>query len=90
MQRRIGLTDKYGKEIREGDIYHQGDKNILYVVVYRDGSFIGKQIGSSSYAGIEHFLENIEVIGSIDENTKIDAQFDEIVKQERLLIVEEV
>lgn len=67
----IGIKDKNGKAIREGDIYHQGDKNILYVVVKRDSQYIGKQLGSSSYAGIEHFQKQIEVIGNINENPNL-------------------
>ena len=63
-----GLKDKNGKEIYEGDIYHQGDKNILYVVVWHDTSFIGKQLKSSSYAGLTYWLDRIEVIGNIYDN----------------------
>lgn len=63
-----GLKDKNGKEIYEGDIYHQGDKNILYVVVWHDTSFIGKQLKSSSYAGLTYWLDRIEVIGNIHDN----------------------
>ncbi|MFF5993690.1 YopX family protein [Lysinibacillus sp. KU-BSD001] len=68
---KIGIKDKNGKEIREGDVYHQGAKNILYVVVERDSKYIGKQLGSSSYAGIEHFQKDIEVIGNVNENPNL-------------------
>ncbi|RXI57257.1 hypothetical protein DP122_00300 [Clostridium tetani] len=63
-----GLKDKTGKEIYEGDIYHMGDKNIRYVVVYEDAGFKGKQLGTSSYAGLTYWRENIEVIGNIYKN----------------------
>ena len=63
-----GLHDKNGVEMYEGDIYHQGDKNILYVVVWHDTSFIGKQLKSSSYAGLTYWLDRIEVIGNIYDN----------------------
>ena len=63
-----GLKDKNGKEIYEGDIYHQGDPNITYTVIWHDSGFIGKQNGSSSYAGLSHWQDRIEVIGNIFEH----------------------
>lgn len=64
-----GLKDKNGKEIYEGDIYHMGDKKITYTVVWHDSGLIGKQNGSSSYAGLEHWMCKIEVIGNVYETT---------------------
>lgn len=66
-----GLKDKNGKEIYEGDIYNMGDRNILYVVLCRDSGLIGKQISSSSYAGLEHWQDKIEIIGNIFENPEL-------------------
>ncbi len=59
------LIDKNGKEIYEGDIFHLGDPNITYAVVYFDTAFRGKQNGASSYVGLEGWKNCIEVIGNI-------------------------
>lgn len=66
-----GLKDANGIEIYEGDIYHQGDENIKYVVVYHDTSFMGKQLRSSSFAGLEYWRDRIEVVGNIFENKNL-------------------
>lgn len=66
-----GLKDKNGEGIFEGDVYHQGDPRITYTVVWHDSGLIGKQNGSSSYAGLSHWQERIEVIGNIHENPKL-------------------
>jgi hypothetical protein len=62
-----GLTDSLGKDIYEGDVYHQGDINIIYKVIFNNGCFIGNQIGNKSTAGLSHFLKNIVVIGNVHE-----------------------
>ncbi len=59
-----GMIDKNQVEIFEGDIYHHGDINIRYEVIFRDGCFIGKQIGNNSLSGLSHFIQDIEVIGN--------------------------
>lgn len=66
-----GLKDKNGAEIFEGDIYHHGDKSIMYMVVHHDTSLIGKQLGSSSYAGLEHWRDKIEVVGNQVDNPEL-------------------
>lgn len=66
-----GLHDKNGREIYEGDIYHQGDPKITYTVVWADTGMKGKQNGSSSYAGLSHWADRIEVIGNIHENPEL-------------------
>ena len=66
-----GIKDKNGEKIFEGDIYIMGEESITYVVVFRGSQFIGKQIGSSSYAGLEYWEKDIEVIGNIHDNPEL-------------------
>lgn len=63
-----GFKDKKNIDIYEGDVYIQGDYNIKYKVIFKDGVFVGNQIGNKSLAGIAHFIKHIEVIGNIYEN----------------------
>ena len=69
-----GLKDKNSKEIYEGDIFHLGDPNITYTVVYFDTAFRGKQNGSSSYVGLDDWKGCIEVIGNIYEREVTNAK----------------
>jgi len=66
-----GLKDKNGVNLFDGDIYHQGDKNILYKVVFKGCGFVGNQIGNKSLVGLEYFIDNIKVIGNIYENPEL-------------------
>lgn len=66
-----GIKDKKGVEIYEGDIYHHGDPRITYTVVWVDGGLMGKQNSSTSYAGLESWCDQIEVIGNIYENPEL-------------------
>ena len=66
-----GMIDKNGKKIFEGDIYNMGDDNIRYVVVWRKCMFIGKQIGSNSYAGLDYFESDIKKVGNIYDNPEL-------------------
>ena len=63
-----GIDDREGEKIFEGDIYNMGDDNIRYVVVWRNCMFMGKQIGSNSYAGLDYFESDIKKVGNIYDN----------------------
>lgn len=65
-----GLKDINDTEVYEGDEYHLGDPNITYTVVWNDTGLIGKQNGSSSYAGLSHWQERIEIVGNIYEGAQ--------------------
>ena len=62
------LLDKNWKEIYEGDIYHQGDSRILYIVEWLDTGLKGRQNWNKSTAWISHFQSDIEVIWNIYES----------------------
>ena len=66
-----GLQDKKGKDIYEGDIYHNGDNKITYTVIWRNSGFMGKQNSSSSFVGLDYWIENTEVIGNIYEHPNL-------------------
>jgi len=51
--------------IYEGDIYHQGDPKIKYEVIFKNGAFVGKQLGNESTAGLGHWIDRVEVVGNI-------------------------
>lgn len=62
------LLDKNGKEIYEGDIYHQWDKRILYIVEWLDTGLKWRQNGNKSTAWLSYFNKDIEIIWNIYEN----------------------
>ena len=72
LQQFAGLKDKNGKDIYEGDIYHMGDINIKYVVIWRNCSLIGKQLTNESLAGLDYWIDDIEIIGNIYENPELN------------------
>ena len=65
-----GLRDKSGKDIYEGDIVQNGDAGFFYVIewVETQASFLGKQVGSSSFIGLAYWLDNLHVVGNIHDN----------------------
>ena len=74
IQQYTGIKGKNGKEVYEGDIFHLGDPNITYTIVYFDTAFRGKQNGASSYVGLDGWKDCIEVIGNIHESEVTNAK----------------
>lgn len=66
-----GLKYDDGVEIYEGDIFHLGDKDIKYVVIWDADGFSGKQVKSSSYAGLSHWRDKMKQMGNIYENPEL-------------------
>ena len=66
-----GVDDVNGKMIFEGDVYNMGDKNIRYIVEFRRAQFIGKQVKSSSYVGINYWSGEIVLVGNIHDNPEL-------------------
>ena len=66
-----GLHDKNGKEIYEGDIVTNGDKNIRYIVEWYDTGLRARQYNNKSYIGLEYWKDVLEVIGNIYENSEL-------------------
>lgn len=63
-----GLYDKNGKEIYEGDIITNGDKNIKYIVEWCDTGLKARQYNNRSYIGLKYWKDVLEVIGNIYDN----------------------
>ncbi|WMC91248.1 hypothetical protein [Kineothrix sp. MB12-C1] len=55
----------------EHDIFHLGDEKILYEVVWRDTGFMGKQLKSSSYAGLSYWHDRIVKMGNRIDNPEL-------------------
>lgn len=66
-----GLHDKNGKEIYEGDIITNGDKNIKYIVGWYDTGLKARQYNNRSYIGLKYWQDVLEVIGNIYDNQEL-------------------
>lgn len=72
----VGLKDKNGKEIYEGDIvnfehYNKIFKDKIYYIIYENCNFVIKsKEGDNFWIGSKSIL-NIEIIGNIHENPEL-------------------
>ena len=66
-----GAYDSKKNKIFEGDIYHMGDKNILYVVKWLDCGLKGRQISNKSCAGLDYWSDKIVIVGNIHDNPQM-------------------
>jgi len=66
----IGLTDKNGKEIYDGDFARITNDDTVYIVSYHQSSFVLKTIQGGVWVyNLNHKI--IEVIGNIHENLEL-------------------
>ncbi len=72
-----GLCDKNGKKIYEGDIVICN--TLKFVVEYKRGKFILRQIAENGFSVSLHYSETLEVLGNIHENA-------ESLEKEKVLI----
>lgn len=68
-QRFTGI-EANGVKLFEGDIFHLGDPNIKYVVEWLDCGLKGRQIGSKSTVGLEHWKDRIKIISNVFERAE--------------------
>ncbi len=82
----IGIVDKNGKELYEGDlILATNDHNEygIYVIVYRGCKFVGKQYNTEDY--IDLLEHDLEIVG-IYYNSELEQELQEVKSKIALLI----
>jgi hypothetical protein len=58
------------KDLFENDIFHLGDPDVLYQVVWHDAGFMGLKLESNThkhYVGLKHHEHKIVKVGSIHD-----------------------
>lgn len=55
-------------KLKEGDIFHLGDKTIQYTVVMRGGELMGKCKGChGSYVGLSYWSDRIQIVKKVED-----------------------
>lgn len=70
----IGLKDKNGKEIYEGDVVQMLNDRLKVIIEFKGGQFVGKNISYTKYTHPEFNNRNWshwEVVGNIYENPEL-------------------
>ena len=67
----IGLKDKTGKEIYEGDIARWNDGSGIYEIVFKNGAFMRFSKFKCYYSHINNDSGDLEIIGNIHENPEL-------------------
>lgn len=83
----IGLYDRNGKEIYEGDILHCNDNNRLYVVTFESGMFYASVKGCNEDMldgfQLQVLAEECEIVGNIHDNQELLKKLNTMTEKEK-------
>ena len=75
----IGLLDKNGIKIFEGDIIKNSQNNKIYVVIFRYHGFYFRRLGQK---GMAHIPEaEMEVVGNVFENANLLGSYKDVYER---------